>query len=220
MSRVPPPPLPPPSPSPSTERESFQAGRFVFGALVALFGVAWLLEATDVWHVPWKVVLPVTLTVLGVALLLSARARRGQGGLITLGIILTVVLAIGTVVDVPFEGGVGDRVERPRSYAELKSEYGLSIGKLTVDLSGLPTAASARTVAIRARVGIGQLTIIVPEGVAPEVHATAGVGSVEVFGKQDSGLNVKVYSVPHVLGPVPYSLDLSTGIGDIEVRRG
>jgi len=209
-----------PSPPPIPERERFQAGRFVFGALVALLGVAWLLEATDVWHVPWKVVLPVTLIVLGVALVLSARTGRGQGGLVGLGIILTVVLAIGTVVDISFESGVGDRVERPRSYAELKGEYGLSMGKLTIDLRGLPAAAPSRIVEIHARVGIGQLIIVVPDGVEPEVYAKAGIGSVEVFGRQDSGLDVRLDSVPHVLAPAPYSLDLSTGVGDIEVHYG
>jgi hypothetical protein len=221
MSGVPPPPPPPPLPP---EREGFQAGRFVFGAVVLLFGVAWLLEATDVWRVRWDVVLPVALIVVGLALVVASRSGRGQGGLIALGIVVTVVLVIGTVVDVPFEGGVGERLERPRSVAELSDEFHLAMGKLTVDLRSvaLPAGASGSPVEVRARVSLGQLVVIVPQGLLAEAHAKAGIGSTVLFGREEGGFGVRNDFVPSVsaVGGLAYVLDLSVGIGQVEVRYG
>lgn len=215
---------PPRSPSP-TRVGDFHAGRFVLGALVALLGVAWLLEATGTWHVPWKTVLPVTLIVLGIALVLSARSGKGQGGLIVLGVLLTLVLTVGTVVDVPFEGGVGDRTEHPRTLSELRGEYQLAVGKLILDLTEIPVephALAPRTVA--AHVGIGQLMVVVPRSVVPEVRSRVGLGSTQVFGRERSGVDVRNDSfatrVPAPAVAAPYTLDLSVGIGDIEVAYG
>jgi hypothetical protein len=221
MSAVPPPP--PPAPSPP-ERERFQAGRFVFGAVVVVFGVAWLLEATDVWSVRWDVVLPVALIVVGLALVVASRSGREQGGLIALGIVLTVVLVAGTLVDVPLEGGVGERIERPQSVAELSDGYHLAVGKLTVDLRSAPLPAGeiGSPLEVRARVGIGQLVVIVPESLVDQAHAKVGIGSAMIFGKEESGFAVRNDFVPRwpTMAGHPFVLDLSVGIGQVEVRDG
>ncbi len=212
MSAVP----PPPSPNPPTGPSGFQAGRFVFGALVVLAGLAWLLEVTDVWQVPWRVVLPVALIVLGIALVLASRTGSGTGGLIALGIVLTVVLAAGTVVDIPFEGGIGERVERPVVLSD--RTYELAIGQLTVDLRRAVPGPAAGEVEIRARVGIGQLVVIVPAGIAVDVRARAGVGETTVFSEQHGGLGVD-YRTPQTAVTPVLRLDLSVGVGEVDVRR-
>jgi hypothetical protein len=215
MNGVPPPPPPPPP----AGRERFQAGRFVFGAFVALFGVAWLIEATDVWSVRWDVVLPISLIVVGVALVVASRFGAGQGGLVALGVVLTLVLAAGTVVDIPFEGGVGERVERPTVFQD--RSYELAVGKLTVDLRDLRVSPDA--VRVEARVGIGQLLVIVPqpsEVPCVSVHAKAGLGEVDVFGEQRGGIGPE-YRTSAVCSGLPFiDLELSVGMGDVQVRRG
>jgi hypothetical protein len=171
--------------------------------------------------VPWKIVLPIVLIVIGAGSVLSARTGRGQGALVALGIVLTLVLAVGTVVDIPFEGGIGDRTERPRTLMGLRGAYRLAVGKLTLDLTDLPTApASTAPRTVEARVGMGQLTVVVPRPVLPDVHARVGVGSARVFGRERSGIDVRNDWVPFTPSSGPYTLDLSVGVGDIEVRYG
>lgn len=201
--------------TPSEPPQRFQGGRFVLGLLVALFGVAWLLEATGAADVPWKVVLPVTLIAIGLGLVGAARTGRGHGGLITLGIVLTVLLALGSIVEFPLGGGIGDRSERPRTVAALEEGFELSMGKLTVDLTAAPEGGAPPTV--EARVGIGRLVVIVPEGLRVAVHAEVGIGRARVFGEEEGGVNVRRDFTPEGAAEPSYTLELSVGVGDIEV---
>jgi len=208
-----------PDPPPSAGRRGFRVGRLLAGLVIVAFGIGWLLEALGEATVPWRVVLPAALILIGLALVLSARGGGEHGGLITLGILLTVVLTVGTVVDVPVRGGVGERRERPVAFMD--HSYDLAVGKLTVDLRALTRAESGGKARIDAHVGIGQLVVIVPRrSLTVDVRARAGVGEIDVFGVRRSGFHVD-YSTPTSaeLGPVVV-LDASVGIGDVEVRRG
>lgn len=219
MSDLPEPP-PPPPPPPAPASPGFRTGRFLLGLVIVAAGVAALLQALDVTPVPWKAVLPGALIAVGLGLVVAGiRSEQGQGGLIAVGIVLTVVLA-ATAVDIPFEGGVGQRVERPTTLADLEDEYRLAMGELTVDLTGLPLPAidgPAREV--RARVGIGQLVVIVPGDDLLRVEGRAGVGEVSILDETDGGLGVHKEYVS-ADGSVALSLDLSVGIGEVVVQSG
>lgn len=212
-----------PDPPPSPKRPGFQVGRLLAGLVIVAFGVGWLLEALGAATVPWRVVLPAALILIGLALVLSARSGRQHGGLITLGVLLTVVLAVGTVVNVPVDGGVGDRSERPRSYAELRSQYDLAVGQLTLDLTELPVPVPSSLAhrSVRVRVGIGQLIVIVPRKMLVDVQAHTGLGRVSVFGRERSGFDATGGFHPFVPSEgMTIVLDVSVGIGDVEVRYG
>ncbi len=213
MSQPPPPPRP----------RDVHVGRLLAGVLLLLFGIGWMLEALDVANVPWDVLLPIALVVIGGLVLWNARAGRGSGGLVALGIVLTVVLATGTVVSVPLEGGVGDRTYHPRSFDGLHDEYKLGIGHLVLDLSDLtfdPTTVPAlRTVHVR--VGIGQLVVRTSEHALVDIRAHAGIGQVDVFGHENGGFSVDGGFHPRVPPGSPVlSLVLSVGIGQVQVTRG
>jgi hypothetical protein len=122
MSAVPQPPPPPPS-SPAPPR----IGRLTGGVLIVLLGVGWLLEVLDVTEFPWDVLLPVALVLVGGALILTSRSPSGHGGLVATGVVLTVLLVFGSAIDFPLEGGVGDRLERPRAIEQLRGEYRLGV---------------------------------------------------------------------------------------------
>lgn len=210
--------LPPP---PSTGTREWPVGRLLFGLILVVLGVGWLFDSLGVAELDWDLLLPVCLVAVGVALVLTARSGDGHGGLITLGIVLTVLLAIGTVVRIPLSGGVGDRTERPVSVQD--RTYELAIGKLTVDLGDLtyspardPTAAK-----IEARVGIGDLLVIVPPRFpCVSVDARAGVGEVDVFGLAEGGLAPEYHtSVSSCASAPSIHLNLSVGIGKVEVLR-
>lgn len=208
----------PPSASPL---ERSRNGRLVAGLLLVLFGVGWLLEVLDVIDFPWDLLLPTALVLVGVALVVASRSGTRPGGLIAVGVVLTGVMVIGSAIDFPLGGGVGEREERPATAAELREEYQLGIGLLTVDLTNLSTAELETDVRTRVRVGIGQLVVIVPEGLAVLVEARATIGNVRVFEDGEGGFGVERKAGPGLDGRGPVlELVLSVGLGEVEVRRG
>lgn len=217
MSAAPSPPPPPPAPPPPPPR----LGRLIFGVLLVLLGVGWLLEVLGVTEFPWDVLLPAALIGVGVALILVSRTGSGHGGLLTTGVVLTVVLVLGSVLDVPIAGGVGDRDVRPASVDDLRDDYRLGIGQLLLDLSGLsPTDLEGTSRRVDVEVGIGEAVVIVAEDVSVQVRAHAGVGDVTVFGSSNGGVDVERTASPE--GPLLalLELDVSVGLGEVEVRRG
>jgi len=209
--------LPPP---PTSGRPSMPVGRLLFGAFLVLLGIGWLLEALDVVTLDWELVLPVGLIGVGVALVVTARRIGGHGGLIALGIVLTLLLTVGTLVRIPFAAGVGDRTESPEMLAD--HTYELSIGKLTVDLTeATPTQTASAEVRVEAQVGMGQLVVIVPEAIpCVSTHAEAGIGEVNVFGETQGGIGPEYRTEAVCLAAPLLQLELSVGIGQVEVRRG
>lgn len=214
MSELPPAPEIPPKPIP--------IGRLLVGVLLVGLGAVWLLDAVGAFDVDWDVLLPVALIVVGVALVIAAWQGRGRGGLIALGIVLTLVLAVAAVVKVPLSGGIGDRVERPTSVEATADPFELSIGKLTVDLRGLvwSGAETPGEIRVEAAVGMGELIVLVG-GDFPcvAVHAEAGVGEVDVFGDRRSGVAPEYRTEAVCMAAPLLTLDLSVGVGQVEVRR-
>jgi hypothetical protein len=188
-------------------------GRLVFGALLVLLGLLWLLDATAVVELRWAVVLPAALTVVGVATLVSAR-RGTHGGLVTAGIVLTILVLLTAVT--PFRlpsGGIGDRDERPTTAASAAADQSLLVGSLTVDLRDVDDFADGATVT--ASIGIGELVVRLPDGVGAEVEAGTGIGEVDVIGRTQGGIGVSLTEA--VEGEPTIVLELSAGIGRVEV---
>lgn len=216
------PPAPAPAPEPPDARREPKAtppglslGRMVLGAILILLGVLWLLDAAGVTELRWRVVLPAALTVVGVALVASAR-RGAHGGLVTVGIILSVLLMLSAAT--PLAGpadGMGERVERPTDVVAVEREQSLGIGSLTVDLRAVEDLPDGATVT--ASVGIGELVVRLPEGVGARVEANTGIGDVTVLGRSRSGFGVSVSD--EISGEPEIVLDLSVGIGKVEVRQ-
>ncbi len=213
-------PEPPASPPPSSR---FHAGRLVLGLVVVVIGVAALLQAAGVSDVTRKAVLPGSLIAVGLGLVIAGRrSESGQGGLIAIGIVLTVLLATASAVDIPLEGGVGERTQRPTSLSGVKSEYRLAVGQLTLDLTSVPVPVTGTARTVRARVGVGQLIVELPSDQLAVVRGHAGVGQVTIFGESDEGFGVDKDVTP--IAPagqaIVFSLDLSVGIGEVLVQHG
>lgn len=190
-------------------------GRLVLGALLALIGVLWLLDVSGVAELRWSVVLPAFLTIVGVALIVNARHGL-HGGLLTAGIVLTVLVLLTAVT--PFRvpiGGIGERLERPTTLTQVEQERSLLMGSLTVDLRDVEDLPDDTTVT--ASIGIGELVVRLPEGVGAEVEAATGVGEVDVVRRSQGGLGVSVTET--VAGEPTIALELSAGIGRVEVDQ-
>jgi hypothetical protein len=193
-------------------------GRLAFGGLLVAAGVVWLLGALDVVDIPVQSILPIALIAIGVALVAGARTGR-HGGLLSLGVVLTVVLAMLASFDVRLQGGVGQKNAHPISGETLGTNYRLAVGQLSIDLTDadLPEA----TTDIHARVGIGQLKVRVPRGVAVTVRGEVGAGQLRLFGREESGVNreLTVSTRPASAGPPRLRLFLTIGLGQVEVSR-
>jgi hypothetical protein len=115
------PPAPPAAPlgGPAARRRGPNAGHVVLGLILVLIGLGWLMEALGVADVPWRFLLPSALILVGLALTLGARTGR-HGGLLAVGVVLTVLVllagAVEVLVDVPLAGGMGTRPIGPREW--------------------------------------------------------------------------------------------------------
>jgi phage shock protein PspC (stress-responsive transcriptional regulator) len=190
----------------------------VVGVVTAAAGVLAVLQATDVVNVDWTLALAGGVVLIGLAVAVGA-FFGGVGALAALGAILAAVMLAVSAVDLPLDGPVGDRTERPTSVFELEDRYSQSIGELTVDLRGLELPPGETR--IRASVGIGQLTIRVPEAALAEVDAKVAAGEALVFGTRRNGWTVEQRVVDEAGPGAPkLTINAEVGFGDLEVQRG
>ena len=132
---------------------------------------------------------------------------------VVLVIALVAVIVAFTWLDVSLSDGVGDRTYAPTSADDVRSEYKLGVGDLKLDLSRVPAGAQLR---VQARVGIGELRVIVPRSASVAVDARAKAGSVSVLGDRDDGRNAHVRAT----GGDKLVVDARVGAGNVNVERG
>lgn len=211
----------PTAPTAPEERSRPPLATLVLGGLLVLIGAGWLLETLGVAEVPWGALLPVVLVVIGLALLIGARTGR-HGGLVALGMVLTVLLAFSSSFNITLAGGVGERVVRLVTASDLRDEYRLAMGTMTLDLSGLAGRLPAGGSALEASVGMGELVVIVPAGVEVRANGEVGAGDLELLDKTWSGLGVEgtVETPGYRTGGSRLALQLSAGLGTVKVREG
>jgi len=137
----------------------------------------------------------------------------GYNSLVTKGFVMQGSVSGSTIFawfHVSLGDGVGDRLYAPATPAAVQPSYSLGVGKLRLDLSN-----AAAPVAVRVRVGVGELRVIVPRGTAVAVNAHATVGDVRVFNQQEDGHNVNVSAG----SGAAMTIDASVGAGRIDVVR-
>jgi hypothetical protein len=198
----------------------------VLGAILVLGGVGWFLEQVGAVHLSLATTLSCLLITLGIGLVLTAR-RAGGAGLVIVGLILTVVLASATAVDVGvLQKGVGPRSFVPSTERELQARYQLGVGQLTVDLTEVPVA-SLEGRHIDVQVGIGEVIVLLPAAadLAVDVQGEARAGDVNLFRAaaqhEEGGTNVVKTFVDRELreGHTRLDLDVDVGLGTIQVVR-
>jgi hypothetical protein len=199
------------------DRRRPSLGQIVVGVVLVLIGIAWLLEALDAVDVPWRSLLPAALIVVGVALVFGAREGR-HGGLIALGVVLTLAVLLTSVVEVllnvPIAGGVGEQTHRP--VAAVEDEYRWALGSMTLDLRDAEPAPGQT---IEASVTIGELVVILPPATPVRVSARVGLGEVDLLGDRSSGMGAERETTEPGSSDLATRLDLDVAIGKIEVRR-
>jgi phage shock protein PspC (stress-responsive transcriptional regulator) len=231
------PPVPPtPTPTPKVERAREivdgpgraerlarrSRGRrlrgIVLGGLLVGGGfLAILLNATNT-DGSAEAVLAGALTIVGLALVLGAWIGRPRG-FIALGVMLTVAVAAASALDVEWRGGIGDRTYRPVAAAEVRRNYNVAIGQLSVDLDDVDF--TGRRAEVDAEVGIGRLLVSVPDGVRVVVDARVGGGRSLLFGEEKDGFSVEDEAIEPgtSAGAGVLYLKARVGFGELEVAR-
>jgi hypothetical protein len=138
---------------------------------------------------------------------------------IALGTIVALILVaaavFASIFHVHLGRGIGDRNYVVAGTDELRRNYRLGIGDMKVDLSNVRFKVGETHVGTR--VDVGDLQVVVPAGVALQVHGDAQLGKVEVLGDTADGRNVD-RSVDQ-LGRRVLVLDAHVGVGRVRVMR-
>jgi phage shock protein PspC (stress-responsive transcriptional regulator) len=210
----------PPAPAAPTRPARPSLFAPVIGALLAASGVFGLLAVLDVYDVDLEVALAAGVALVGGAIAVGAMTQRRVAALVPLGLLLLAAFGIAAATPDSISGGAGEKVERPLTAFDLQSSYELGVGELELDLSAVELRSG--TTSVDASVGAGELVITVPEGVALEIDAHAGVGEVDVLGVTDDGIDVdRTLTVAGSTSDAPLlKLEADVGLGAIEVRRG
>jgi predicted membrane protein len=189
------------------------SGRAGLGVVLLAAGGLWLLAATDVVDVSYRVAVGALLVVIGVVIMVS-RGRRGLLVLVGILVVLAGIPALFVDSDI-WSDGIGEATENPASRAELEPfEHG--IGKLTVDLTtpGLPLDDAS----VEASLGIGDLLVLVPTDTDVSLDAHVGVGNIQAFGEEENGVDVDLSGISGTSGSQELDLELDVGIGNIRVE--
>ena len=199
-------------------------GAIVGGTILVAIGLAWLLAALDIadlTELRWDLALPIALIATGAALVLFS-GRGGSGGLVTLGIVLTVILVVTSPFRVGFDGAFGEQVESPRTAAGLDDSYSHVFGSLVLDLSDLELPEGrTRT---EASVVFGSVEIQLPEdeSIGVRVESSSVFGSTQFPDGTESGgiASNRTYTSPNY-EDADRRLDITTSsvFGSTEITR-
>jgi phage shock protein PspC (stress-responsive transcriptional regulator) len=199
------------SAAPSAHASAGTSGALVLAVvLIAIGGIA-LLRSIDVNVPSWRVVLSAILALIGVGLI--AQARRGlNGGLVAIGVIVSVMLAgaggVSIGVDIDTDSAFGDRREAPRTAAALDDSYSHAFGSFTLDLGDLDLATlPPGTTHIEVDTGFGSVKIR-HGGLPVRVEASS------VFGSSDD-----FEAASYATADRRILIDLSTAFGSSDVGR-
>lgn len=154
--------------------------------------------------------------------------KSGLSGFVALLLALA-TWAAAIVPGLTVTNGVGDRTWYPTSASD--ANYSLGIGDARIDLATLSGYGGAQR-HYKASVGVGQLTVVVPDGVTVQVHSTIGLGALDTNG--DGNFEVKheqfdrsgnhgANGIDNTIvvgsGSPTVTIDAHVGIGDIVISK-
>jgi len=180
--------------------------------------------------------LAAALLVVGSGLVISAFVGRGRG-LIGAGLVLAPIVLIATLAGQSHVGmralSVEDGVivmqpdglveERPTDLAATQDTYSFGVGSVVLDLRALDAAelAAAGTTRVSVEFGVGDLLVLLPDGVTVIVSVELGIGQVDLAGRTSGGLGVNatrtLVATDEDAGTLV--LDIEQGIGRVRVDR-
>jgi len=196
----------------------------VIGLGLVAVAIAVLLSRATLWpqgDAAWILVLLAGGTVLWTQRRAEGRRRprvlRGLAIAAVVVVVLTLAAAaaVATAFHVDVRNGIGKRTYVPASAADVHRDYKLGIGRLQLDLSGVQLPRGETD--LDARVGIGDLVVMVPQDATVRVKGDAQIGAVDVFDRHADGHNAAVTTAGS--GGRLLVLHVRVGLGQVTVKR-
>jgi phage shock protein PspC (stress-responsive transcriptional regulator) len=202
-------------PPPRTEPRSYLGLLTLSAAVVvgALLGMANALGAS----ISGLVIFSSVLLVLGAGLLVGAWRGRARWLIAPALVVLLIVQGTAAVHHiVGGTSGVGDRRWTPTASSQA---FDLGAGSAVLDLSKAPVGSSTYT----AKVGIGELRVILPSDTTLVLDANVGVGEIDLPAtRNNDGTNLESTTTVPALTPTAtrtVKLTADLGLGSLVVRR-
>jgi phage shock protein PspC (stress-responsive transcriptional regulator) len=132
---------------------------------------------------------------------------------------VALALASGAIAasGIDFDGGVGDVEYHPASTIDLRDRYELGMGELVLDLR--ETRLPAGDVPLELDLGVGEARVIVPDDMCVATSADIGIGNVNLFGRDNGGIDVDFEDLPVAAPDVTrLVLDAEVGMGEVRVE--
>jgi phage shock protein PspC (stress-responsive transcriptional regulator) len=190
------------------------------GTLVLLVLVAALGAATAVGFIAalgGGVAVAIIAIVAGLSLL-AAGLLGGPLWLMLPAIVLVLPLAVVSAADIDLHGGVGERTDRPATVAEIKPEYRVGVGKMTLDLRRLDLPAGNTDVKVV--VGVGEAVVRVPDNACVFTDAQIGAGQADVIDAHgESGIDVNVDDGARTVSRPIVRVNADIGVGHLQIER-
>ena len=133
---------------------------------------------------------------------------------------LSLALAVGFVsaAGIDFDGGVGEREYRPASASAVRDGYRIGMGEVVVDLRDADLPAGDTRLDLD--VGIGAARLIVSEDVCVASAAEIGIGAVDVFDRENGGVDLDWEDRPPAASGVSrVVVDAQIGVGALLVHH-
>ena len=179
-------------------------------------GLAWMIREMGA-DLSWQTILACGIASLGFGMMATPKAGHGLR-LVLVGVVLTVVLAASSV---EHSGSMrfGDKTVVATSISEVEREYEQGVGDLVLDLSGVEFPAGTTAVAIN--VGMGDVTVRVPDDVQVRLQAEMGMGDIQVFNREVAdGIGIKRHFTSEGGDPGrELFITVNVGLGDIDIQR-
>lgn len=160
------------------------------------------------------------LAVVGLMLVLGAFVGRA-GGLVFLGIVAAMALAVTSLVGAlgGIGDGDGDRLNAtPTTAATVVDRYYVPNGRVVLDLSDVrdPAELAGRSIEVGAQAG--ELVVIIPDGVVTRLDAeVSGPGQIDLPGHLSGGFDSHVTETLGT-GPGTFSVHAHLFAGHVDVR--
>ena len=153
----------------------------------------------------------------GFALVAGAFARPARW-LILPALAIAIPAGFVAAAGIDLDGGVGERSYRPGAATQLADRYELGVGELTLDLRNADLPPGDRRVGLD--VGMGEAILIVPEDVCVTTEARVGMGVVDVFDRENGGIDIDVTDrAAAPSGTARVVVDAEIGLGALDVRH-
>ena len=153
----------------------------------------------------------------GLGLVASAFTKPARW-LILPAFALALPAAFVAAAGITFDGGYGEERYRPSQASEIRDEYKLGVGSLTVDLRDADLPAGDHRVKLD--VGMGEAVLLVPDDVCVATTAEMGMGGADVLGAGTGGIDVDLEDRQTAPAGTPRVIvDAHVGLGGIAIAH-